>query len=261
MLQPRASPHLDRFQSVLVNAIRNLEAAIELLTLRIGRGEVQLGRLEKDVLWLAVQVASVRTSGAAEISAIADQESYTQNHLRRLENQLQTGERRLNNQDQAVQTITMVIQSMSDDFESGEESRSAAASSARPGPAAELLPPVDMAVMLERMKIRSTQALEFAPELPGSADLGQEEDFPSLQRNGQQFSEGGRSHPDGCRPCSFYCFSRRGCKKALGCEYCHMLHISRSSRRAVKSEHGPGQRRISSARLANGQHPPGLFLA
>jgi len=44
------------------------------------------------------------------------------------------------------------------------------------------------------------------------------QEFASLQTHGEQFSAGSLGHPNSCRPCSFYCFSKRGCKKGQACD-------------------------------------------
>jgi len=56
----------------------------------------------------------------------------------------------------------------------------------------------------------------------------------TLQSHGQQVSRGSGLHPEGCVPCSFYCFSLRGCTKGIDCKFCHMKHQSRNTRRGSK---------------------------
>lgn len=58
--------------------------------------------------------------------------------------------------------------------------------------------------------------------------------FPSLQTHGPVFSVGSKDHLMGCKPCSFFCFSKRGCKKISSCEYCHMEHRARPRKRTTR---------------------------
>mmetsp|Transcript_104641 Transcript_104641/g.295689 ORF Transcript_104641/g.295689 Transcript_104641/m.295689 type:complete len:239 (+) Transcript_104641:56-772(+) len=124
--------------------------------------------------------------------------------LQRLESQLGTGERRLSNQEQALRTMSRVV-------------RAGAAGSDGP---------------------------ERGPSPAPGLTLGPAavEDFPSLQRDGQQQSAGSLQHPAACKPCTFYCFTKRGCKKGSACEYCHMLHISRTNRLAAREQGKAGGR-------------------
>lgn len=50
-----------------------------------------------------------------------------------------------------------------------------------------------------------------------------------LQTHGERHSRGSELHPESCRPCSFFCFRRSGCKAGLACSYCHMSHKSKNS--------------------------------
>lgn len=56
-------------------------------------------------------------------------------------------------------------------------------------------------------------------------------DLPSLHRDGPSVSGGSSNHPDGCKPCAFYCFSLRGCRNAEGCVFCHLFHESKLHQR------------------------------
>jgi hypothetical protein len=53
------------------------------------------------------------------------------------------------------------------------------------------------------------------------------EDYATLHANGPQTSAGSISHPDECMPCTFYCFTRRGCNRGHECRFCHLSHQSK----------------------------------
>lgn len=64
----------------------------------------------------------------------------------------------------------------------------------------------------------------------------EESQLPSLARNGPVYSQGSAQHPWNCKPCTFFCFAKRGCKKLSACEYCHMDHYRRPKRRNLRSQ-------------------------
>ena len=47
-------------------------------------------------------------------------------------------------------------------------------------------------------------------------------------------SVGSRLHPDGCTPCSFFCYSLSGCNRGEECTFCHHEHLRRPRRRGKK---------------------------
>lgn len=47
-------------------------------------------------------------------------------------------------------------------------------------------------------------------------------------------SVGSRLHPDGCTPCSFFCYSLSGCNRGEDCTFCHNEHLRRQKRRGKK---------------------------
>lgn len=53
----------------------------------------------------------------------------------------------------------------------------------------------------------------------------------SIFLNGPGFSIGSALHPDGCTPCVYYCFSKRGCNKGESCQHCHDTHKSKLRRK------------------------------
>mmetsp|Transcript_109189 Transcript_109189/g.216800 ORF Transcript_109189/g.216800 Transcript_109189/m.216800 type:complete len:242 (+) Transcript_109189:58-783(+) len=57
----------------------------------------------------------------------------------------------------------------------------------------------------------------------------------TLQADGPQTSEGSALHPTDCVPCSFYCYSLRGCIRGIECKFCHMEHRSRCKRGGKKT--------------------------
>lgn len=49
----------------------------------------------------------------------------------------------------------------------------------------------------------------------------------SIFQKGPVVSIGSAQHPNGCEPCVYYCFSKRGCNKGDNCDKCHDLHESK----------------------------------
>jgi len=74
-------------------------------------------------------------------------------------------------------------------------------------------------------------------EPEGSSDEGQSEQGPgtgqyaTLQQDGSQTSAGSEGHPENCMPCTFYCFTRRGCNRGVECRFCHLTHQSKLQQR------------------------------
>jgi len=62
-------------------------------------------------------------------------------------------------------------------------------------------------------------------QLPGSVV------HTTLQHQGPQHSAGSGGHPEACMPCTFYCFTRRGCNRGLECRFCHLTHQSKLQQR------------------------------
>jgi len=54
--------------------------------------------------------------------------------------------------------------------------------------------------------------------------------YPCLFHDGEAPSVGGQGHPFKCRPCSFYCFGKKGCRNGQECRYCHQWHVTWSGR-------------------------------
>jgi len=54
-------------------------------------------------------------------------------------------------------------------------------------------------------------------------------------------SEGSGLHPNGCTPCSFFCYSLAGCNKGSDCSFCHNTHPRRPRRR------GKGKKNLAEA--------------
>mmetsp|Transcript_88366 Transcript_88366/g.255001 ORF Transcript_88366/g.255001 Transcript_88366/m.255001 type:complete len:355 (+) Transcript_88366:162-1226(+) len=55
--------------------------------------------------------------------------------------------------------------------------------------------------------------------------------YATLHTEGPQVSAGSSDHPDNCMPCTFYCFTRRGCNRGSECRFCHMTHQSKLQQR------------------------------
>jgi len=68
-------------------------------------------------------------------------------------------------------------------------------------------------------------------ELMESSDEEAGPGYATLAREGPKESMGSVGHPDGCTPCTFYCFTRRGCNRAADCKFCHMTHQSKLQQR------------------------------
>jgi len=54
------------------------------------------------------------------------------------------------------------------------------------------------------------------------------------KNEGELLSVGSTGHPHGCTPCSFYCYSLRGCDRGESCLFCHMNHPKRARKRGRK---------------------------
>mmetsp|Transcript_56365 Transcript_56365/g.132157 ORF Transcript_56365/g.132157 Transcript_56365/m.132157 type:complete len:442 (-) Transcript_56365:119-1444(-) len=62
----------------------------------------------------------------------------------------------------------------------------------------------------------------------GGCNEGLPPRFACLARDGASESVGSVQHPNGCKPCAFYCFSpQSGCRNGLDCVFCHLDHVSR----------------------------------
>ena len=94
----------------------------------------------------------------------------------------------------------------------------------------------------------ATQAQQGDASSPKPHD-GQDSDSPtepqddqhdgsrsSLERDGPLDSVGSVGHPTACTPCTFYCFSRRGCWVDRDCKYCHLFHQSLKQRRGQRTK-------------------------
>jgi len=55
--------------------------------------------------------------------------------------------------------------------------------------------------------------------------------FETLSAVGPQESVGGVGHPLSCTPCTFFCFTKKGCNRGQHCGYCHSSHFSRLQQR------------------------------
>mmetsp|Transcript_71668 Transcript_71668/g.155963 ORF Transcript_71668/g.155963 Transcript_71668/m.155963 type:complete len:410 (-) Transcript_71668:199-1428(-) len=65
----------------------------------------------------------------------------------------------------------------------------------------------------------------------GSDDQEGSGPYETLQREGPQTSVGSAEHPEQCMPCTFYCFTRRGCNRGVDCRFCHSSHMSKLQQR------------------------------
>jgi len=53
----------------------------------------------------------------------------------------------------------------------------------------------------------------------------------TLQSHGPAVSAGSADHPNDCMPCTFYCFTKRGCNRGKDCRFCHLAHQSKLQQR------------------------------
>eukprot|EP00931_Biecheleriopsis_adriatica_P022312 TRINITY_DN14376_c0_g1_i2.p1 TRINITY_DN14376_c0_g1~~TRINITY_DN14376_c0_g1_i2.p1 ORF type:complete len:333 (+),score=56.28 TRINITY_DN14376_c0_g1_i2:51-1001(+) len=73
------------------------------------------------------------------------------------------------------------------------------------------------------------EALEASENEEQDVQDEQDEDavYATLQQSGPEETEGGVGHPDSCTPCTFFCFTRRGCNRGVACKFCHQQHQSK----------------------------------
>jgi len=136
--------------------------------------------------------------------------------VHRMEVQLMAGARRMANQEKALRTIAATLEAL-------------------------VGPWFVTQLEKEQESVTGTRAWLQSTRSDQDLDEADKGNFFSLLRNGQMDSEGSREHPTSCSPCSFYCFSNRGCKKGRSCQFCHMLHISRANRSKKKKPAGSGE--------------------
>jgi len=112
---------------------------------------------------------------------------------------------------------------------------------------------------------------EEAQQYDEQVDTG--EPFATLLLQGPQTSSGSTDHPDNCMPCTFYCFTRRGCNRGLECRFCHLTHQSklqqrreawkkqqREKRKMIRERvavEASAQRTVTGGGVKASQHPPG----
>jgi len=60
-------------------------------------------------------------------------------------------------------------------------------------------------------------------QLPSSIDVAERIVAPNSASEGLK-SVGSAGHPNGCTECSFFFFSRTGCKNGVDCRFCHEIH-------------------------------------
>jgi len=265
----------------LLSAIRGLHASIAMLAGRMRNIESQLNGVEQHVRELTLAVPLLVTAGVAagrteagDTLARRPDPGVTQ-RFSNFEDSLMAAERRLNNQETALNAIVYTLTSLggvaqqahvnsssSSDLtalasgvrnsssSSSDLASLAAAVQAMALPSAGAAGPAAEASLREALQ--APHANGGDSQVSTSQDPGANGDasaaasaaasFPSLRSHGQQPSRGGALHPDRCTPCSFFCFSRRGCKKRADCEYCHMLHVVRTARRSAKAKPDRTQR-------------------
>lgn len=121
--------------------------------------------------------------------------------------------------------------------------------------------------------IPAGEVLDDYPGMPGDnhpeddiddeEDLNSQEDdqppgtgpYATLHNEGPQISAGSGGHPESCMPCTFYCFTRRGCNRGLECRFCHLSHQSKLQQRreAWKKQQREKRKSIRERVAAEGQ--------
>mmetsp|Transcript_121884 Transcript_121884/g.344739 ORF Transcript_121884/g.344739 Transcript_121884/m.344739 type:complete len:369 (+) Transcript_121884:44-1150(+) len=245
--------HATDFES-LAKVLGDIEAVVAALTGRMDRDEECLSGMEQEMKRLQDQVRLTTRGG--DIVSVAGKVDW---RLQRIEAQMGSGLRRLANQELYMETIAMVVESMigslSADAETGrccQANGHSASSNNSSMPSSWTAPAqgadVNVGDLLRRLR-GSAASSRSQPALTGGPEA-------SLHRNGQQYSVGSQYHPDGCKPCSFFCFSKRGCKKGHDCEYCHMLHVSRSNRQSLRRRGRSQDARVGAVPSNTGHSAP-----
>eukprot|EP00927_Polykrikos_kofoidii_P072022 TRINITY_DN68199_c0_g1_i1.p1 TRINITY_DN68199_c0_g1~~TRINITY_DN68199_c0_g1_i1.p1 ORF type:complete len:402 (+),score=35.81 TRINITY_DN68199_c0_g1_i1:97-1206(+) len=55
--------------------------------------------------------------------------------------------------------------------------------------------------------------------------------YATLHADGPMHTPGSAGHPNSCEPCTFYCFTHRGCNRGVECRFCHLVHKSKLQQR------------------------------
>ncbi|CAE7214719.1 PHOT2 [Symbiodinium sp. CCMP2456] len=76
------------------------------------------------------------------------------------------------------------------------------------------------------LKILKDQA-DWLHEKARAARVKDEPELEEKTENTKLPSVGSQFHPDRCTPCSFHCYSLRGCLHGEACEFCHLEHLRR----------------------------------
>jgi len=83
-------------------------------------------------------------------------------------------------------------------------------------------------MMANEMEVNSSEENHRDEEVDDNEDGGM---HATLHAEGPQESAGSGGHPDTCMPCTFYCFTRRGCNRGQDCKFCHLSHQSKLQQR------------------------------
>lgn len=107
---------------------------------------------------------------------------------------------------------------------------------------------------------------EDLADFQGAQDQAATGPYATLHSDGPKCSGGSDGHPDACMPCTFYCFTRRGCNRGLECRFCHLAHQSKlQQRREAWKKQQREKRKAIRERMATEvapprKHPPGSRL-
>jgi len=216
-----------------------LQDLVRVLDERMTDGEQKLQAARSQI---PTNCVSVDTEEPADIVAEASA----------LEEKLALGKSKLAVQEQSLRTISKAVHSIAQMKLMGETGDAGAA--------------MLTADMLGHSVVEGSVPAACTVPLPGpklTTAFPAEEDapdvlYPSLKRDGQQASVGSVRHPKGCVPCRFYAFIDRGCKKGASCIFCHMLHVTRSSRRLPRRSVGGPESAVASG--GGGPGAPGSCL-
>jgi len=185
----------------------DLQKAVATLSGRVERYEGETAAIN-DHLWQLWGEASEGEDKATPVQGVAWER--VEQLVSKVEAQLSEVERRLGVQETSMGAMDSVVKTMFKVFN----------------------------ILLEN---QSRTGIDERPpdEQAGPPERGrQEAEFPTLLKNGEQPSAGADRHPDKCRPCFFFCFSKSGCSKGPDCAYCHRLHLSKKTRRLLKASMG-----------------------
>jgi len=215
-------------------------------------------------------VGLVSTCGLDKESAPTSAPNDFDSKVNKLRALVEGGTRQLNNQERHLNVIGMAIKSIACQQEDG----TAIEEHAQP-PMGAIRPYTShLGAVEDSPSAVSLPALSSGDWYPSpdaaSSRFDVRPTLSSAERDGEQESIGGIDHPHGCRPCSYYSFSKRGCKKGNDCDFCHKLHTTRRNPLAPQTKSParglssyPVSQQVSSRcplTQAASQHPQAIWM-